>query len=311
MLDASSLRLLHEVARTGSYTAAARELGYSQPAVSYKMRALERAAGVTLVVRVGRGMRLTPAGEILAGHARAVVAALKAADEAVAEIKGNRIGRVRIAAFQSACSVLMPNVIATLRRELPEVEISLTGVAPHASLSMVRAGEVDVAVVFGYDDDPPDDPLLREASGLRHVPLMTDRVFVQLPVDHPLAEREVIPLSALAQEHWVVSTPKNQDKLRRACEAAGFTPAITTTADDTLAQEALVANRLGIGLQPGLLTVLHHDPRVVNRLIEPWPTRRISALMWPDMTKVPAVRSFLDALAATAAQVQAQFSAGD
>lgn len=311
MLDAGGLRLLHEVARTGSYTAAARELGYSQPAVSYKMRALEREAGVPLVVRVGRGMRLTPAGEILADRARAVVTALQAADEAVAEIKGTRIGRVRIAAFQSACAVLMPSVIGTLHRELPEVEISLTGAEPRDALTMVRAGTVDIAVTYGYDEDPPDDPVVRDASRLRRVPVMADRAYVQLPAEHPLADRRVVPLAALADEHWVVGTVKNQEKLRAACEKAGFTPSITTTADGAQAQEALVANQLGIALLPGLLTTLPSSGRIVNRLIDPWPARRISVLLWPDMLKVPAVRSVLDSLRATGRHIEAQLETGE
>jgi DNA-binding transcriptional LysR family regulator len=114
--DAHALRVVKAVADHGSLTAAAASLGYSQPALSQLLKRLEARIGVPLVERVGRRMRLTEAGEVLARHAPAVTSALDAAAGELDELRGLRTGRVRLAAFPSASATLVPRLLAELVR---------------------------------------------------------------------------------------------------------------------------------------------------------------------------------------------------
>ncbi len=125
MIDLDRLRILHAVATSGSLSAAARALGSSQPAVSHHVRALEREVGTPLVARAGRGVRLTAAGEALAGHAAAILDRLAVAEEEVAALAGLRAGRVRVAAFPSAAAALVPPALAALAAAHPGLAVTL------------------------------------------------------------------------------------------------------------------------------------------------------------------------------------------
>ncbi|MFC1433106.1 LysR family transcriptional regulator [Streptacidiphilus sp. N1-3] len=150
MIEARHLRVLRAVARTGSFSAAARELGYTQPAVSQQMKALEKSVGTPLVVRVGRGVQLSEAGQVLVRHAAGILAGLTAAEEELAAIAGLRTGRVRLVSFPTASSTLVPPAVAAVRRGSPGIRVSLTEAEPPESLLMLRGGDCEVALAFRY-----------------------------------------------------------------------------------------------------------------------------------------------------------------
>ncbi|MEV6537146.1 LysR family transcriptional regulator, partial [Streptomyces sp. NPDC051639] len=138
-----------EVARTGSYTAAAKALGYTQPAVSYQMRGLERAVGVPLAVRVGRTVQLTAAGRRLAIHADSVLAAIRAVENEFETLAAHSADVVRLSAIQSACVV--PGAMARLRREQPDIEVTLHQASCPDSYRLLRSGEIDLALMCGSE----------------------------------------------------------------------------------------------------------------------------------------------------------------
>ena len=150
MIEARHLRVLRAVAATGSFSAAARELGCTQPAVSQQMKALETSAGTPLLIRTGREMRLTQAGEALVRHASGILAGLTAAEEEVAAIAGLRAGRVRLVSFPSGSSTLVPTALAALRAAHPGTRVSLVEAEPPRSVEMLREGDCDVALAFRY-----------------------------------------------------------------------------------------------------------------------------------------------------------------
>src|SRR4051794_9444039 len=170
MLDIVRLRILAAIAAHGSVTKAAQQLQYSQPAVSHHLARLEAETGARLVQRVGRGIRLTPEGEQLARRATEIVGRVDAAAAELSAMVGLRTGRVRVAGFQSALSVLVPPAAAALRRAHPGVELRLVESHPRVALRMLRDGEVDVAVVFRYDDEPPE--------GVRVTHLLDDPMYL-------------------------------------------------------------------------------------------------------------------------------------
>ena len=134
MIDAAGLRVMRAIADEGSFTGAALSLGYSQPAISQMVRRLEQRTGTVLVERVGRNVRLTEAGQVLARHAVGVLSALDAAEEEVAAIAGLRAGRVRLASFPTASSALVPGAVAALRAGHPGVRDRLYCVCPAQAL---------------------------------------------------------------------------------------------------------------------------------------------------------------------------------
>src|SRR5262245_60904479 len=143
MLDTSRLRMLAALARTGSLTAAARELHCTQPAVSHHLARLEAETGAQIVQRIGRGVRLTPVGQLLAERAMEIVGRIDAASAELTAHVGLSAGRVRLAGFTSVLSALVPAAAEVLRREHPGLRVSLTDTHPPEALGLLRAGMVD------------------------------------------------------------------------------------------------------------------------------------------------------------------------
>ncbi|MFD3732274.1 LysR family transcriptional regulator [Streptomyces sp. NPDC058632] len=293
MIEARHLRVLRAVAATGSFSAAARELGCTQPAVSQQMKALEASVGTPLLVRTGREMRMTQAGDALVRHASGVLAGLAAAEEEVAAIAGLRAGRVRLVSFPSGSSTLVPTALAALRDAHPGTRVSLEEAEPPRSVEMLREGDCDVALAFRYEGasgaEEWDDLVVR--------PLLTDRLVGLLPERHPLAHAASLSIGELAEEPWIAGCPRCRGQLVEVCESAGFTPRIDFATDDYPAVAGLVGAGLGVAVLPQL-AVDSVRPRGVRTVtLEPAVRREIVALTLPDLAQVPAVGATLDQLA--------------
>lgn len=296
MLDTRRLRVLVEVARHGSMGAAARALDYTQPAVSHHVARLEEEAGVPLVVRLGRGVRLTEAGERLLVHAEAVTARLRLASEELADLAGLRAGRVRLAAFPSGAATLLPAAIADLRARHPDVAVSLVEVEPPDSAALLRAGECDVALSFAYGEPDPDP-----ATDVVSTPLLDDPVRAVLPPGHRLASRSPVPLEALRDETWISGCPRCRAQLVDSCHAAGFAPRIAFSTDDYLAVQQLVARGVGVALLPSLALASAQLPGIVVRPVAGVGPRSVAALVLAGGPPAPATAAMLAALVRAAA----------
>lgn len=222
MIEARHLRVLRAVATTGSFSAAARELGCTQPAVSQQMKALEASAGTTLLIRTGREMRLTQAGQALVRHASGILAGLTAAEEEVAAIAGLRAGRVRLVSFPSGSSTLVPGALAALREAHPGTRVSLVEAEPPRSVEMLREGDCDIALAFRYGASGTewDDLVVR--------PLLTDRLIGLVPEGHRLSGSAAVGIADLAGESWIAGCPRCRRQLVEVCEESGFTPGSTS-----------------------------------------------------------------------------------
>jgi DNA-binding transcriptional LysR family regulator len=153
MLDVTRLRVLVAVARHGSVTAAAHALNYAQPSVSHHLARLEAETGTKLFQRAGRGIRLTDAGRLLAERAVEVIGRLDAAENELVVFAGLRAGRLRLAAFPSALGTIVPTAAAILHDRNPGFDLRLTEAEPPEALRMLRAGYVDVALIFRHEAD--------------------------------------------------------------------------------------------------------------------------------------------------------------
>ncbi|MGW2299326.1 LysR family transcriptional regulator [Streptomyces violaceorubidus] len=287
MLEIRQLQVLAEIARTGSYTAAAASLGYTQPAVSYQMRRLQRAVGTPLVTRAGRGLRLTPTGEALVRHADTVFSALRAADQDIAARVARGGGLVRVVAFQSGCAALLPQVVERLRTRRPGVRIAVAQAEPAEARRMIRAGEADLGLLCNW----ANDSLPEGESTMLRVPLMTDRRCVVMRCDHRLAGRGTVDLADLADEDWVMENFRH--RFLAACTNLGFEPRFSATVDDTRTLQKLVAAGLGVSLMSELALRDSMDPMLVYRPLRSWPLRQTYALLWPDMAHVASVAAVL------------------
>src|ERR687897_3532162 len=150
MLDVNRLRVIDAVARRGSVTAAAKELNYSQPSVTHHLGRLEAETGAQLLQRAGRGIRLTQAGQLLAGRAAEIIGRIDAAGAELSAHVGLTAGRVRLAGFASALGVLAPAAVATLADRHPGLGVNLVDTHPPEAIEMLRRGEVEVAGIFRY-----------------------------------------------------------------------------------------------------------------------------------------------------------------
>ncbi|MDV9188280.1 LysR family transcriptional regulator [Streptomyces sp. SR27] len=290
MIEARHLRVLRAVAATGSFSAAARELGCTQPAVSQQMKALEASAGTPLLIRAAREMRLTQAGEVLVRHASGILAGLTAAEEEVAAIAGLRAGRVRLVSFPSGSSTLVPTALASLRAAHPGTRVSLVEAEPPRSVEMLREGDCDVALAFRYGAGQAewDDLVVR--------PILADRLVGLVPEGHRLAGAGSVGIAELAEESWIAGCPRCRRQLVDVCEEAGFTPRIDFATDDYPAVVGLVGAGLGVAVLPELAIESVRPKGARTVAVEPAVEREIVALTLPDLAQVPAVAATLDEL---------------
>lgn len=299
MIDVAGFRVMRAIADAGSFTAAATALGYSQPAVSQMVRRLEQRTGTTLVERVGRSVRLTEAGEVLARHAVAVLAALDEAEDEIFAIAGLQAGRVRLVAFPSASATIVPGALARVREGFPGITVTFAEGEPPEALAALRAGECDLALVFAYDGAG----LLRDEDGLDNlhvVELFDDPVLVALPRRHPLADQAVVDLADLSSENWIAGCPRCRGHLLDSCRLAGFRPKVSFETEDYMAVLGFVGAGLGAALVPALNLSKADHPEVVTRPIRPASHRTVYAVTTPDLIGVPAVASAIDAFVRTA-----------
>src|SRR5918912_450427 len=286
MLDVSRLRVLDAVARHGSVTAAARELNYSQSSVSHHLARLEAETGAQLLQRVGRGIRLTQAGQLLADRAAEIIGRIDAAAAELSAHAGLTAGRVRLAGFSSAIGSLVPRAVAALARRHPGLQISLIDAHPPEALELLRTGKIEVAIIFRYDETEA------EPNGVRLHHLVDDPLYL-------LSARRGRTLAALRDATWIAGCARCRSHLLSLCADAGFEPRIGYTSDDMVVMQALVAAGLGVTTLPGLALRAHHIAGVVATEL-PGYERHIYAATYGEPPDPPATAALLTALAEVA-----------
>lgn len=244
-IDSTELRILSVLAATGSLTATAGNLGLSQPAVSQRIKRVETRLGVPLIERQGRGIRLTPAGTILAEHGRTVTAEIDAALAAIDDMRGERGGTLRLVGFPSASATLVPAIMRHLAEEAPEVVLQYREAEPPEAASLLRDGEIDCAIVFDYAgaaEFPAGSvfaPLWRETMSLV---VAEDRA----PHDGPAH------LGDYALDRWIAGCEKCRGHLLIAAAESGFEPDIVQSTDNVPAMLAMAAAGGAVALVPNI-----------------------------------------------------------
>jgi molybdate transport repressor ModE-like protein len=286
MLDVTRLRVLDAVARHGSVTAAARDLNYSQSSASHHLAQLEAETGAQLLKRVGRGIQLTAAGRLLADRAAEILGRIEAADAELAAHVGLTAGRVRLAGFASAIGSLVPRTVATLAGRHPGLQVSLIDTHPPEALDLLRAGKVDVALIFRYDETHP------EPDGVHLQHLLDDPVYL-------LSTRRGATLAELRDATWIAGCDRCRSHLLSLCTAAGYDPKIGYISDDMVVMQALVAAGLGVTTIPGLALRAYRAEGIIASEL-PGSHRHVYAATYGEPPASPATTALLAALAEAA-----------
>jgi DNA-binding transcriptional LysR family regulator len=264
MLDLRRLRLLRELHERGTIAAVADALRFTPSAVSQQLTILEREAGVPLLEKAGRGVRLTDPALVLVEHAAALLDRAALAEAELAAVAGTVTGRGRIAGFQSVALQLALPVIEAMAVSAPDVRCELVEAEPEESLPSLALGDLDVVLGDEWQHQP-----WRPVDGLDRHELLRDPVSVVLPADHPAAAEhpESVPLEVLADEVWAaghVGMGWEEMVVRTCREIGGFDPDVRHRANDAVVALAVVGRGLAVTLLPGLV-LRGHGPDVVLR----------------------------------------------
>jgi DNA-binding transcriptional LysR family regulator len=290
MLDLRRLRLLSELARRGTIAEVARVVGYTPSAISQSLLQLEREAGVPLLERDGRRVRLTPAAHGLVARTDRVLAELDAAEAELAAEHGTVSGTVVIGAFPSAAAGLVAPAVAEVCERHPELSCPILEHEPENGIPVLRSGELDVLVSESYEGVASVP-----TGGLERRPLLTEPLVVGLPRHD--TRPEPVDLSTLAGAPWIAGLAGTQfaAALEGACRTAGFAPRIVHRADDARLIETLVAKGLGVGLLPAL-ACSGSDAVRFAAASPALPRREVTALVRSGAARRPSLAAVLDAL---------------
>jgi DNA-binding transcriptional LysR family regulator len=295
-LDPRRLLIFAAVVRAGTFSGAARSLHLSQPSVSRHVAALEAELGVQLVLRLRGGVRVTPTGDAVLARARSIAAELTRLNTDLKAILTLDAGNVRVAAFPTAATKLVAPAFAKLRADHPGLTTMLVEASHADAMTLLRDGDVDVAVVFeAYSDSVDASP------GISQILLLREPFLVALPAWHPNSADLTVPLRLLRGEGWIIgSATKRPGVIERACLAAGFSPRIVARADHQPTIQALVAAGVGVTLIPNLVAGEARDD-ILLRPARPLSVgRKIIALTPETERRMPPIKRFLSEIQAVA-----------
>ncbi|MFF5973836.1 LysR family transcriptional regulator [Streptomyces sp. NPDC012769] len=249
MLDVRRLRLLRELALRGTIAAVAEALSFTPSAVSQQLGTLEREAGVALLERSGRRVRLTPAGEKLVGHAEAVLERLERAAAELAEARHGPAGPLRIGAFPTATQAILPAALMLLAARHPALEPMVSETDPAGVAHALRAGDLDVALVHDYDLVPtPLEP------GLAAEALCEEEMYLASPCPAPDGLDGLALLAHWRDAPWIMAAPDTVCRAvtEQVCRAAGFVPRVRHQVDAFATVLAFVGVGQGVAVVPQL-----------------------------------------------------------
>ena len=295
MLGVWRLQLLREISRRGSIKAAAEAMSISPSAVSQQLAILEREAGVELLEKSGRRVRLTDAAQLLVRHADTITGAIAAAEADLAAMRPLVTGTLRIAAFPTAARAIMPPVMTALSLRHPALRVTLRDIEAAQSLTALQMDEIDIAIVDEYDE-----PARVSDSSLEFCEFMRDPLYLALPPSasdgggRPGEAGEAVRLSSYRDAFWIMDTEDSHlgQVTLRACRASGFEPHVRSNCKDFGVIIALVEAGLGVGVLPGL--AIHDRPvRAAIHPTDPPLARRIASVIRPERRSHPMIVSAL------------------
>lgn len=292
MIDLRRLQVLRVLHQQGTVTATAEAMYLTPSAVSQQLRQLSRDVGTDLLEHEGRRVRLTEAAHTLLEHANVIHAQWQQAEtDLAAHTEGDR-GNLRLCGFATSFDSLLVPTAARLADSHPRLTVRLTEADVLECQQLLLTEQADIAVMPVPGSPPLDDPRFDQQI------LLDDPQDLVVPLDHPLAERDSVALSETAREPWIAPHHDQDELIRVACAAAGFTPRVAHHAEEWNAVLALVEHGFGICLLPRLALVPPNRPleRIPLRG-QPAPARRILTCIRRGSHHHPGIAHGLQALA--------------
>lgn len=295
-LSLPRLRMLRELHRRGTITAAATALHYTASAVSQQLAQLERDVGTRLFERRGRRVRLTDLGVLLAEHAEEILASVERATQALEEAGESLAARLTAGVWASVASGLLPDALTALARSHPGIEVRTRELAPEETAAAVRDGALDLSFVIDYSNYPMtwDRSLHREVVAV-------ERLYAAVPAGAvPMAS---VTLAELAEHPWIVSPARSHfgHAVRLACQSAGFAPRIDHEVEEQATAMAMVAAGLGVTVVSDLGLALR-PPGVDVVALGDALTRTVSLAYRTNSARRPALLLVVDAVRTSAAE---------
>ena len=298
-LEIGRLRALLELARCGTMAAAAEALFLTPSAVSQQIAQLEEEVGIKLTERIGRGVRLTAAGHALVAHAERLMVVMDEARSEMAELRREIAGELRVAAFPSIASVVLPDTVKALRRAFPRMEIAIDELEAIDGVTALRSWRTDVALI--------DDLSLVAGDNREHVttvPLAEDVWYVTVSTDHPLSKKPSLNLLDLKDEIWAIESRGGPlgSMVAELCRRAGFEPRTNAKCRGSEMVEAMVASGCSVSVAPGLRML--RSPRGVAWVkLKPEVRRKIYVAYRRGERNHPMVKVFVDEIVRTAGRL--------
>ncbi|MFM0093874.1 LysR family transcriptional regulator [Paraburkholderia sediminicola] len=298
-MEVGRLRALLELARCGTMAAAAQALFLTPSAVSQQIAQLEDEAGVKLTERIGRRVRLTPAGHALVGYAERVMVVLDEARTELADLRSGIAGELRVAAFQSIASVVLPDTVKELRHAFPRLEIALEELEPIDGVAALRSWRTDIALIDDLSIVAGDN---REKVEV--VPLAEDVLYVAIATDHPLSKKPSLSVADLRHETWAIESTWSTfgALITDLCRRAGYEPRINARCRGAEMIEAMVASGCSVSIIPGL-RVLRSPAGVAWVKLTPEVRRKIYVAYRRGERNHPAIKVFVEEIVGTASRL--------
>jgi len=294
-ISSTGLRVLQQIAESGSFTAAAARLGYTQSAVSRQAVSLERSAGTTLFDRRPDGVRLTPAGLTLLRHARTILDCLAAAES---DLTGTvpRTELVRLGLFLSAGAIILPAALTRLTATDPQITVTTTEGTTPTLIRALRAGSIDLAVLTSR---PPHRPLDSESPRLHVETAVDTELVLATPSTGKFAGRTTVHVDELVDAAWIATPSSNSEPLLGVWPGLPGRPHIVHRARDWLTKLQLVANGFGVTTVPSRLSpVLPPGVSLVHVEGAPPEVRRVLVARLPGRP-TPAITAVTRAITST------------
>ncbi|MCA3779478.1 MAG: LysR family transcriptional regulator [Burkholderia sp.] len=298
-MEVGRLRALLELARCGTMAAAAEALFLTPSAVSQQIAQLEDEAGVELTERVGRGVRLTPAGHALAGYAERVMVVLDEARSELAELRREIAGALRVAAFPSIASAVLPATVKALHRAYPRLSIDIEELEPIDAVAALRSWRADIAMI-----DDLSIATGNHRDSVEIVPLAEDVLYVAVAADHPLSKKSSLAIGDLRDETWAIESTWSTfgSFVTDLCRRAGFEPRINARCRGSEMVESMVASGCSVSVAPGL-RVLRAPAGVAWIKLKPEIRRKIYVAYRRGERSHPTVKVFVDEIVRTTARL--------
>jgi DNA-binding transcriptional LysR family regulator len=298
-MEVGRLRALLELARCGTMAAAAEALFLTPSAVSQQIAQLEEEAGVKLTERIGRGVRLTPAGHALVGHAERVMVVLDEARSELAELRREIAGELRVAAFSSIASAVLPDTVKALQHAYPRLEIVLEEFDPVEGLTALRSWRTDIALIDDLSVVLGDS---QESVGV--VQVAEDVLYVAVAADHALSKRPSLSVADLRHENWAIESTWSGfgDVITNLCRRAGYEPRINAKCRGFEMVVAMVASGCSVSMVPGLRLV--RPPAGVTWVkLRPEVRRKVYVAYRRGERDHPTIKVFVEEIVRTASRL--------